>query len=216
MSLNFSIVQKQDSSDLAQLIAIYQEAIEPSEQKSPTEIEGMLDDPRYALTVCCADSIVKGFSIAYFPEAADFWLLEYMAVAASTRSRGLGEAIFLHAYQYGLERDSSRICVLEVDQPGGSTSPHNNTRARFRFYKRLGCRAVEGLDYILPLETAGTPPPMLLLTYRRPPLVAMRRNRLQRWLSTIYQAVYGQAADDPRIDIMTSHLEDTVRVVELS
>ena len=76
---------------------------------------------------------VSGFSIAFFPDGADFWLLEYMAVAASLRGKRVGEAIFQESYRYGLKRDPKRIMVLEIDRPGSSNNPGNDTQARFRF-----------------------------------------------------------------------------------
>jgi len=215
MSLSFSAVQAHNVDDLAGLISIYQEAIEQSEQKSPSEIMAMLGDKRYAFAVCKSDGLVRGFTISYFPESSNFWLLEYMAVDSHARGKGIGESIFLHAYQYGMQRDPARMCVLEVDKPGDTGSPNNDTRGRFRFYKRLGCRAVEKLNYILPLDTHGAPPPMLLLTYRKPPLDALDKRQLRQWLTTIYQSVYGQSSDDPRIDVMMSHLPDTIPVVDL-
>lgn len=214
--LDFLLLQPDDSDVLLRLIDIYQEAIEPSEQKSAADLRRMLGDPRYALIVCREAGKIQGFSIAHFPAAGEFWLLEYMAVSASARSRGVGAAIFINAQHYGIQRDPSRVCVLEVDRLSMLNTTHNDTQARLRFYGRLGCRAVQGVDYILPLDTGGTPPPMFLLTYHQPPLASLRREQLRLWLSTLYAEVYGKSPEDPRIDVMTSHLGDTVPVVALN
>lgn len=215
MSHSFAVLGPDAGADLSSLIAIYQEAIDPSEQKSPAEIAAMLSDPRYLLLVSRTSGIVSGFAICFYPEGADFWLLEYMAVDADMRGRRIGEAIFMHTYAVGLERDASRIMVLEVDQPGGSTNPRNDTRARYRFYQRMNCRRIAGLDYILPLETGGTPPPMMLLVCREPPLTAVAKARIASWLATLYRQVYGQAPDDPRIEGMVSRLDDSVQTEPL-
>jgi hypothetical protein len=214
-TLTFTALTAAHGAELKQLIAIYQEAIDPSEQKTPAELEAMIADLRYHFIVCQSDGDVSGFSISFQPAGADFWLLEYMAVSSRSRSKGLGQATFFDAYRRGLARDASAVMLLEVDRPGGSTNPSNDTLARFRFYRRLGCRCVEGLDYILPLETGSTPPPMLLLTYCVPPLATISKARLKTWLSTVYSDVYAQSASDPRLERMTSQLGDTIAVVPL-
>lgn len=215
MRPTFSILNGADHRDLAALVCIYQQAIDPSEQKKPAEISAMLADPNYSFTVCKHGEQVVGFSIAFFPEAADFWLLEYMAVAELARGQRLGEALFHQAYANGLKRDPARVCVLEVDQPRASSNVHNDTLGRVRFYKRLGCRALHGLDYILPLESGGTPPPMMLLTYREPPLDHVGRQQVRGWLTTLYVEVYNQSAEDPRIIQMLSRLGPSLPVVAL-
>lgn len=208
MSHNFKPLVAGDSDDLEILIKIYQEAIDPSEQKRPAEIAAMLADPRYVLMVSRTGGAVSGFAISFFPDDADFWLLEYMAVASSMRGQRVGEAIFHETYHYGLERDPARIMVLEVDQPGSSTNPANDTHARFRFYRRVGCRRVGGLDYILPLDTGGTPPPMMLLTYRVPAIEAVTKIQVRHWLTRLFVDVYRKSASDPRINAMLSPLGD--------
>lgn len=211
----FKTLEAGDAAELAALLAIYREAIDPSEQKKPDEIAAMLGDPRYALITSHSGGRMSGFAMCFFPDAADFWLLEYMAVDASLRGQRLGEALFLESYRYGLARDPARAMVLEVDEPGRAVNPKNDTEARFRFYGRLGCRRLQGLEYILPMQTAGTPPPMLLLSYTLPPLASIPRARARAWLTTLYVDVYGMAADDPRIERMVSSLGDTIAVEAL-
>jgi ribosomal protein S18 acetylase RimI-like enzyme len=208
MSHQFTQLGVGDSDDLSKLIEIYQEAIDPSEQKRPAEIAAMLTDPRYVLIVSRTGGAVSGFAISFFPDGADFWLLEYMAVSSSMRGRRVGEAIFHETYRYGLERDQTRIMVLEVDQPGSSTNPNNDTHARFRFYRRVGCRRVAGLDYILPLDTEDTPPAMMLLTYRVPAVEAVTKIQVRHWLTRLFVDVYRKTASDPRLDVMLSPLGD--------
>jgi GNAT superfamily N-acetyltransferase len=211
----FSFVTHAQREALPELIAIYQEAIDPSEQKTLAEFEAMVTDPRYVLSVSRADNEISGFSISFFPADADCWLLEYMAVAPSSRSRGLGDAIFHEAYRYGLRRAPHRTMVLEVDQPGLAVRAKNDTIGRLRFYRRMGCRKLEGLSYILPLDTAGTPPPMMLLTYAIPSLVTLDKPKVERWLTTIYRDAYDVPSHDPRLIKMVTHLSDTIVLLPL-
>lgn len=213
MPQTFTYVTPAHRRELEQLITIYQAAIDPSEQKSAAEIAAMLDDPRYAFIASATGGTVTGFSICFFPANADFWLLEYMAVDASARSGGLGEAIFAESYHHGLTRVPGGTMLLEVDQPGQSRNSANDTEARVRFYRRMGCRMVMGLNYILPMDASGTPPPMMLLTYAIPSLNVVSKAHAQNWLTSLYTDVYAKAKDDPRIPLMLSHLPDTLVVV---
>lgn len=212
MTHSFTILTPSHRAELDALIAIYQEAIEPSEQKVPSEIQGMLSDTRCVLTVSRTFGEIAGFTIAQFPVGADFWLLEYMAVATNLRRRGVGEALFGQAYRYGLQRDRERLCLLEVDQTGNRVSANNNAEDRVRFYRRLGCRLVSGLNYLLPLEANGAPPPQMLLTYRLPPLESVGKDTVREWLSTIYRDIYGKPVSDPRIGTMVSNLPEVIRI----
>ncbi len=197
------ILKPAHARELSQLIAIYQQAIDPTEQKTAGEIATMVSDPRYVLMVSEQSGAVNGFAITIFPADADFFLLEYMAVAASGRGQRIGEALFQEAYRYGSTRGPATM-VLEVDEPGKSFNHDNDTEARYRFYRRLGCRRIGSLGYILPLETGGSPPPMMLLAYQVPALMSVSPERLRHWLETIYVTVYQKSAVDPRIGSMMS------------
>lgn len=211
---DFKVLSPEDRDELARLISIYQEAIEPSEQKSADAIAGMASDPRYVLMVAENAGAVNGFSISMFPPGADFFLLEYMAVSAVARGQRLGEALFDETYRYGSTRGPDTM-LLEVDQPGRSPNAANDTEARYRFYRRMGCRRLSGVDYILPLETGGTPPPMMLLVHRQPAVVSIGIEQLRHWLETIYTAVYEQTRDDPRIVAMLSQVPHSVPALPL-
>lgn len=210
----FVVLNESHQSELSRLIEIYQEAIDPSEQKTPAEITAMVADPRYALMVSITRGEVSGFSICLFPPGADFFLLEYMAIAAASRGKRVGEALFAESYRYGSARAADTM-VLEVDMPGSSSNPDNDTEGRYRFYRRMECRRIDGLTYILPLETASTPPPMMLLVYRVPAVVSLDCGRLRTWLETIYETAYGKPRNDARITKMLAQAARTLAALPL-
>lgn len=187
----------------AQLLAIYQAAIAASEQKPAAELGKMRHDPRYRFLVAREGQRVIGFGILNFPTCGSFWLLEYMAVDKRLRSRGVGERIFSAAKQLAETIAGAAPCVLEVDQPSGSAAADDESR-RLRFYSRLGCRRIEGVDYILPLKATGSPPPMWLLVHGLEDRESLATPEVGEWLRAIYVDVYAQRPDDPRIDVMMS------------
>jgi GNAT superfamily N-acetyltransferase len=193
-----------DEDAFQQLLAIYQVAIIASEQKSPAELRAMLANPRYRFLLAREDERVIGFAILYLPDSGAFWLLEYMAVDQSLRSKRYGERIFSAAKELAASAAPGAPCVLEVDQPGDK-SPADDASRRLRFYQRLGCRRIAGLAYILPLEVAGTPPPMMLLVHGIEDREVLAASEVTEWLRAIYVEVYGQRPDDPRINLMMPH-----------
>lgn len=202
MELAIEQLAPDDAQGLAQMLSIYRDAIEPSEQKTADTVANVLTDKRYIVLVARGEGGVRGFAILFVPPGDDFWLLEY--IATSVRSQGLGGRLFQAAIGAAFDRNSHAVGVFEVDQSGGAVSEHNDQISRLRFYARLGCRRIEGLNYILPLETAGVPPPMMLLVHGLDGQTEVGRERVRGWLSTIYRDVYGCPADDPRIDAMLS------------
>jgi GNAT superfamily N-acetyltransferase len=212
MTLNVETLGRDDRAGFDQMLGIYRASIESSEQKPPETIAGLLQDKRYSILVARNAASVIGFAMSFLPESQDFWLLEYMAVDARARSSGVGVALFRAALSAG---HSHGPCVLEVDQPGAPASANNDPAARLRFYARQGCRRVQGLSYILPLDVAGQPPPMHLLVHGLRDQASLPAATLRRWLSTIYTDVYACAAHDPRIDRMLSTLGPEVALAPL-
>jgi GNAT superfamily N-acetyltransferase len=185
------------------VVGIYQDAIVPSEQKSVAELTEMLGNPRYRVVVARLDTGIVGFAICFFPERANFWLLEYMAVDRASRSHGMGAALFVAAKRLAATIAADAPCILEVDQPPKSEADSEAAR-RLRFYGRLGCRRVEALDYFLPLHAAGQPPPMWLLVHGMEGCDAVPVSQVKGWLEAIYSEVYDKRVDDARFNAMLS------------
>jgi GNAT superfamily N-acetyltransferase len=216
MDISVAPVSPDDPATFQQLLAIYQEAIEPSEQKPADAIAALLRDKRYLVIVSRAGPEVMGFAIAFFPEEGNFWLLEYVAVAVHLRARGIGSRLFREILSAAQSRIGCHPCILEVDQAGAAVSIKNDPKRRLRFYARQSCRRLVGLNYILPLSLAGTPPPMHLLVHGLNGQHQVKKELVHVWLSTIYRQVYGCPPDDPRINIMLSPLTSEIEMKSLS
>lgn len=196
-----------DSAGFEQMFALYSAAIEASERKPREAIAAYLRDPRCRVLVAREAGEVIAFAMLFFPRSAGFWLLDYLAVAANLRSQGMGarmfEASWAQARALGAEP-----CLIEIDQPGAAVSPGNDPVARAAFYARLGCKSLQGLTYILPLDVAGPPPAMQVLVHgARGPFP---KATVRAWLTALYTEVYDQRADDPRIVTMLRDLPEMV------
>lgn len=187
-----------DAHLIRQFLRIYQASIEPSEQKTAAQINALISDPHYRVHISLDGDTVTGFAMSFIPSRQQFVLLEYMAVDAQLRSRGIGADLLEAASDLAAEYNVPLL--LEVDQPGSTISPGNDPARRLNFYAGHGCRKIAGLNYILPLSTNGVPPPMLLLVRGREQ--ALTRHEMRDWLTALYVEVYGQSESDPRIEAM--------------
>lgn len=187
--------------------AICASVIERSEQKAEADLRATFVSPDYVFLAARRDDRVLGFASLFMPADEPFWLLEYLAVSHEAQGAGLGATLFASAVACAGDRTG----LLEVDAlPPDDDDRRGKAGRRLAFYGRLGCRRVAGVDYLLPLDTYGTPPPMLLLANAPAHVSSLRRDCMERWLRLIYSQVYAQSVDDPRITRMIAPLPDRV------
>jgi ribosomal protein S18 acetylase RimI-like enzyme len=197
--------------DFHDLVAIYTEAHPRSERKSPERLSTMIQQPGYFFLVAVESSVVVGFSIVRVFDDSDAALLEYMAVAHDRRNQGIGQQLFIQTANF--EIISSRFLLAEVDSEKKPSDDRADRIRRKNFYRRLGCREVEQLCYIMPPVSSASPPDMDILVYKRdlPPSVELPH--LRQWLVCCYVQVYGLHANDRRIETMLHGLPANVRLV---
>lgn len=194
-------INPNDASSVSALMAIYQDALEISEQKPVGTIEALLHDARYAIIGAFKDTALLGFAMSIFPSGADFWLLEYMAVSDQARSVGIGGKLFRAALAIADRRAPGCPCLIEVDQLAHDSEAAAVRTSRLRFYARHSCRRIVNLKYIMPAVAGVAPPPMHLLIHGLSDENDVAVAKLHSWLATIYREVYGRSADDDDIRV---------------
>jgi GNAT superfamily N-acetyltransferase len=216
LTATISLFDPDDDRRFESVARIYAAAIEPSEQKPPELLRRHVGDDRYSFLIAEDGGEVAGFAAVFIPSSQDFWLLEYLAVDASGRSAGLGATLFDAAVARARDIVPGRFGLFEVDAADAVVGEGNDIPRRLQFYARNGCRKIEGLRYLLPLSSRGTPPAMQLLVHGRPDQTSIARSTLHEWLVTLYREVYDQAGDDPRLAAMTEHLPDPLELQEIA
>jgi GNAT superfamily N-acetyltransferase len=202
-----------DGEPFRQLFAIYAASITPGEQKPEDWLRAMIAAPEYRVWIVQDAGRVLGFSILFVPPAEGFALLEYMAVAPEKRGHGFGGELFRRTVEHAVTPQGSGLPVLlEVDSDREASSDRTLRARRIRFYRRLGCVKIKGLQYLMPLRAVGPVPEMDLLLYRAAAAAPLARGDLKQWLQTIYRDVYRGSPDDPRIAQMLRPLPDPVSV----
>jgi GNAT superfamily N-acetyltransferase len=209
-------LESSEGETFRQLYAIYAASIAAREQKGEGWIAAMIGAPDYRVWVAKAGGLVRGFSILFVPPAKGFALLEYMAVAPAERNHGMGGELFRQTVEKAVTPEGGKIPVLlEVDSDREASSDRALRTRRERFYRRLGCRRIAGLHYLMPLAGEGSPPEMDLFVHTTEPLGPLARSEVprsdvKRWLETIYRDVYHCAPDDPRLAQMVAALPEPV------
>jgi GNAT superfamily N-acetyltransferase len=195
----------------AQLLRIYSEAHPASERKSAETLASVADRPDYLFLVAIEEGCVLGFSIVVCFTNSNACLLEYMAVAAKLRNRGIGRLLFKKT----VERREvfRRFVLLEVDSDSVPSEDRTERVRRKSFYRTMGCKQIEGLRYRMPEVSRAGPPAMDLLVYKDELPALFAREQLRKWLESCYTQVYERPADDPRIDAMLKGLPDIVRLI---
>lgn len=197
------ILPEHDADAFEQAYAIYHAAIDISEQRTEADFRKLRLRPDYRFLIAKhADSVV-GMSVSYVPSEDYFWLFEYAAVAPDARSGGIGAHLFRASRQMA---GTNRVGLVEVEADRGMTEQAR----RLAFYRQLGCRRLAGLDYLLPLDAFGQPPPMWLLALAPPEVRTLEVGLVERWLRSIYEDVYAKRLDDPRLARMIDPLPDTI------
>lgn len=190
------------------LLRVYTAAHPASERKSADALRQMIERPEYLFLAVTEAEVVVGFAIAIALADCDGVLIEYMAVDAEHRGRGIGKLLFRAIA--GWPEALDRFLLAEVDSAAAALSQGDDRVRRKNFYRRLGCRQIEGLVYVMPPVTSAVPPPMDVLVYRRELPACVEKEHVRRWLEAIYAQVYGVAAGDPRIDAMLDGLADCI------
>jgi GNAT superfamily N-acetyltransferase len=193
------------------LVRIYTESHPASERKPAHLLSSMIKRPEYVFLVANKGNLIVGFSIALCFLGSDACLLEYMAVDHDLRNQGIGQFLFKGTMKFG--QLSERYCIIEVDSDKSQAADNADRIRRKLFYRRLGCREIGGLSYIMPPVSNSKPPAMELLVFRRELSQYIQKSQLKSWLESCYSQVYGMPANDCRIESMLRNLPDSLQLM---
>lgn len=197
----FSRVTSPAAHEMNGLLAIYEQAIPAGERKPEAAVRAMARSPDHVVEVATDASGVAGFSLLYVGRGLS--LLEYLAVDPERRGSGVGAALFRRA------ANVASPILLEVESDREDTPDQALRSRRIAFYRRLGCRRIDGVSFDLPLPSVG-PAPLLDILVARYDGAAVSRSLVRRWLTEMYVGVYGRSPDDPRIIAMVTAAPDPV------
>lgn len=206
--IRITLLDPADRVGMDRVFNLYSEGIEKTEQRPEADFRALIQRPDYRFVVAMEEDAIIGFAVVWAPEGGDFWLFEYVVVIERARGNKVGSHLLMASRQLvGVER----TVLVEVDAFTGEEVQAK----RLQYYKRLGFRIIDGLDYLLPLEAFGRPPQMWLLAMVHPDVPAVPIVILEEWLRRIYAEAYGKGLDDPRLAYMIDPLPDDVPLIAL-
>jgi hypothetical protein len=204
-------IESSSDAGFAPMLKIYAEAIHSAEQKSIASLTAMVGRPEYRFQICEELGQVVGLTVSVCLSHPDALLLEYIAVADGQRGRGIGRFLFLNTLQMNDVAD--RVVLIEVDSDDVSGSDNSQITKRRRFYRELGCREIEGLNYAMPRVSDEEPPPMNMFVYATALPTHLKRDRVQGWINSFYVEVYGRQANEPQVLAMFRKLPADLRLI---
>lgn len=206
--ISIQVIKPDDAAALDAAFALYREAIEKTEQRTEAEFRALILREDYRFLAAVYDERLIGVAVSWIPPDSNMWLFEYAAVAPDMRGKAVGANLF---FATRMLAGQERAALIEVDADLGAPEQAR----RLTFYRRLGCRRLAGVDYKLPLEAFGAPPPMWLLCLPPQNAAGVSVHAIEAWLRAIYMDVYGKALDDPRLAQMIDPLPDVVELAEI-
>jgi GNAT superfamily N-acetyltransferase len=204
-------IRERNKAEFDGLVRVYEASLAASGRKSVAALKAMLARPEYAFVIAIEGKRVVGFAIAIALIGSDAALLEYMAVHAEFRGRGVGAELFGAVAEW--QKIAGRFLLVEVDSEREDSAEREQRARRKAFYRRLGAKELRGLRYIMPPVTAATPTPMELMVYRRELPASIEKERVRAWLEDCYLQVYGVPAGDPRIGEMLAGCAEWVALI---
>ncbi len=172
----------------------------------------MPGSPDYAVIVANRAGLTVGFCVLFLPCRVPFGLVEYIGVDASRRGGSIGSTMMAYALDYASTSGHDTM-LFEVESDRAPGAEQRNRQRRQTFYRQLGCRRLDQLAYLLPLETDPPPPPMDLFVWREKESVPVAGAMLREWLTLLYVHVYDGSASHPRIDLMMAPMSDPVALI---
>jgi GNAT superfamily N-acetyltransferase len=189
---------------------------------------GLRSEPRDTDVVVAIDDdgAVVGGAVGDWDGGSGVYLLSYLAVRATLRSRGLG-TLLMDTVRAWWEARGAAVAVAEVDDPRHhDASDYGDPVARLRFYERIGADVL-AVPYTQPEVRAGSGrvPGMLLITFLVSPDArdgdGMRSDVLRRFLANYLSLSEGVAPEnlDSEVDALVPALkqrEASVRILPMA
>ena len=210
--LSVERVNQIDATFARQVKAIYMEAFPPSEREPFRKVVSAVNEGRRWLYCARASTRVYGFAITVPLPGMGMHLLEYLAIGADMRNRGIGAVLVRDVLQSLRSQGTVSGIVLEVEtDEEGDPVEQGIRHRRIEFYQRIGARVIEGVkNYAIPHRRGSGSIPMKLLWLPVIPSASMPDGPdLEACIASIYQHSYGLEPDNPLVENALASLQES-------
>lgn len=190
----------------------------PKNHTRPVEklVKMLKDDMDYHLFIAANKSSVVGISLLYAFKSLHIGLLDYLAVDPNYQRKGIGKKLFRFTIQKLCSQMPGVIgLILEIQKEGVNDSDgHKEIRDRIIFYRQLGARLLDGVNYLFPSQTHGKPEEMYLMIVPLTKMRAMPKRFIIKYVRAIYSTIY-QYENNDMLDAVCGSLPTTIMVRDI-
>lgn len=202
-----------NSSEFEQSINIYKSSFPHNETRQVVDIENMLkNDKNYHLIASVNNNVVNGISLMYVFRSLNFGLLDYIAIAPSFRSQGIGKKIFNSTFEklFSLNPDGIGL-LMEIQKEISIDKLDSNIRKnRLRFYSNLGVKLLERVNYFLPpIHSESKEEEMYLMIKPFGKIDYLSKEQVIKYIISIYHTIY-QYHNNDSVDRISSTMSEIV------
>ena len=195
-----------DSRPFAHSLSLLEQSMSAEARLPHARMMKLLSGNDYRLYILRLRDQVVGVALLYFSTALPFVLLDYFAIHAERRSRGLGSTFFQGLVELiRRQKPGADWLILEVDDDRkGPDQERAAGRRRIEFYRRLGAHLLVNVPYRFPSHH-GRPVPMRLMAYRLRAEAILSPADLGADIKDSFAHVHGRAGDDELLRWFNAH-----------
>ncbi len=190
---------------------IYMYSFPANERQAIETIRMRLDKGLYILYTACENDEVLAMLLLYPLEDTEFIIIDYLAVNKDHRKKGIGAWLIVEVLNVVQVEYRGKYLILESEDPDFGNNKTERAD-RVAFYKKLGARTLQGVNYILPPLSGDEPTQMILMILPGYNGDSLPRATIQNLVMEMYRQLYGRGPDDVLLRSVIAHIPLTVNL----
>ena len=194
-------------------MAILHDSISPEARLPEHRFHDLLTTGNYQVFAYAEAEDVQGVALVYFSDQLPFAWLDYFAIRADLRSRGLGSKLFRDIVQItGRLNPAPDWLLFEVDDDfEGDPQREADGKRRLQFYRRLGARLLANVPYKFP-SAFIEPIRMRLMAFQLRLNTELTADDLKQVVREVFLSIHGQRSEDNLLRWFEQNLPPTVEI----
>lgn len=208
--MDFREINKTDSSEFDEAMAIYVQAFPANERHPVSTIGDRVRQGLNRLYIGTTNDEIAFLALLWPLQKTDFILLDYIATKDQHRGKGIASA-FLGKLRTEL-MSAKKHLILEVEDPNFGDDIQERKK-RVSFYRRHGAKELEGVRYLLPPLDGSTPTEMILMLFPEYEGEHISSTTVKNVITQIYLELYGRPEDDALLGTFVHDIENHIKLI---